>query len=129
DEKIAANIVLRLREEGYGAVPFRSAEDARAYLRDPANVQPDMLLIDVRLPGMSGIDLIRELGAEMPPAIVISGEASMGETVEAMKLGVIDFIEKPFSRERLLKSVQNALERVSLRRQLQHLRAPRDHEI
>src|SRR5205814_3392827 len=123
------NIVLRLREEGFGVVSFRNAEDARAYLRDAKNVQPDMLLVDVRLPGMSGIDLIRELGSEMPPAIVISGEASMAETVEAMKLGVIDFIEKPFSRERLIKSVQNALERVSLRRQLPDLRATRDHEI
>ena len=122
DEKIGANIVLRLREEGYGVVSFRTAEDARAYLRDSENVQPDMMLADVRLPGMSGIELIRRLGSETPPAIIISGEASMAETVEAIRLGVHDFIDKPFSRERLIKSVQNCLETVALKQQVRALR-------
>ncbi len=123
DEKIAANIVLRLREEGYGVVAFRKAEEARAHLRDPETVQPDMMLADVRLPGISGIDLIRELGDGAPPAIIISGEASMTETVEAIRLGVHDFIDKPFSRERLLKSVQNCLATVALREQINALRS------
>jgi two-component system, NtrC family, nitrogen regulation response regulator NtrX len=123
DEKIAANIVLRLREEGYGVVSFRTAEDARGYLRDSGSVQPDMLLLDVRLPGISGIELIRRLGDAMPPAIIISGEASMAETVEAIRLGVHDFIDKPFSRERLIKSVQNCLETVALKRQVHALRS------
>ncbi len=123
DEKIAANIVLRLREEGLGAVACRTAEDALAHLRDPSRVQPDMLLADVRLPGMSGIDMIRELGAVLPPAIIISGEASMAETLEAIRLGVHDFIDKPFSRERLIKSVRNCLEHAALRQQVTALRA------
>ncbi|HEX2834332.1 MAG TPA: sigma-54 dependent transcriptional regulator [Thermoanaerobaculia bacterium] len=123
DEKIAANMTLRLREEGYGVVAFRAAEDALAYLRNSANVQPDMALIDVRLPGMSGVDLVRILGEAMPPSIIISGEASMAETVEAIRLGVHDFIDKPFSRERLLKSVRNCLENTALRRQLRALRS------
>jgi DNA-binding NtrC family response regulator len=128
DEKIAASTTLRLREEGYGVVAFRSAEEALAHLRDAARVQPDMALIDVRLPGMSGIDLVRILGDAMPPAIVISGEASMAETVEAIRLGVHDFIDKPFSRERLLKSVRNCLESAALRRQVGELRG-RDQQI
>ena len=81
DEKIAGNVTLRLRAEGYGVVAFRNSEDALAHLRDSTQVQPDMALLDVRLPGMSGIDLIRTVGDAMPPAIVISGEASMAETV------------------------------------------------
>ncbi len=128
DEKIAANVTLRLREEGYGVVAFRTAEDALKYLRDAMQVQPDMALVDVRLPGMSGIDLVRTLGDAMPPAIVISGEASMAETVEAIRLGVHDFIDKPFSRERLLKSVRNCLEYAALRRQVGELRS-RDQQI
>jgi two-component system nitrogen regulation response regulator NtrX len=122
DEKIAANLTLRLREEGYGVVRFRKAEDALAYLRDAHNVQPDMALLDVRLPGMSGIELLRVAGEVMPAAIVISGEATMAETVEAIRLGAHDFIDKPFTRERLLKSVRNCLERESLRLQVRALR-------
>ena len=128
DDKISANVTLRLREEGYGVVAFRTAEDALAHLKDSSRVQPDMALVDVRLPGMSGIELVRILGDAMPPAIVISGEASMAETVEAIRLGVHDFIDKPFSRERLLKSVRNCLEHATLRRQVGELRA-RGQEI
>jgi two-component system, NtrC family, nitrogen regulation response regulator NtrX len=128
DDKIAANVTLRLREEGYGVVHFRNAEDALAHLRDGSRVQPDMALVDVRLPGMSGVDLVRIMGDAMPPAIVMSGEASMAETVEAIKLGVHDFIDKPFSRERLLKSVRNCLENSALRRQVGELRS-RDQQL
>jgi DNA-binding NtrC family response regulator len=123
DEKIAANVTLRLREEGYGVVAFRNSEEALIHLRDPSLVQPDMALLDVRLPGLSGIDLIRTMGEAMPPAIVISGESSMAETVEALRLGVRDFLDKPFSRERLLKSVRNCLDDASLRRQILELRS------
>jgi two-component system, NtrC family, nitrogen regulation response regulator NtrX len=123
DGKIAANVTLRLREEGYGVVAFRRSEEALAYLRDTRNIAPDMALLDVRLPGTSGIELLREAGELMPPAIVISGEATMAETVEAIRLGVHDFIDKPFSRERLLKSVRNCLDHESLRIQLRALRA------
>jgi two-component system nitrogen regulation response regulator NtrX len=119
---------LRLREEGYGVVAFRNAEDALAHLRDSSRVQPDMALVDVRLPGMSGVDLIRILGDAMPSTIVMSGEASMAETVEAIRLGVHDFIDKPFSRERLLKSVRNCLESAALRRQVGELRS-RDQQL
>jgi two-component system nitrogen regulation response regulator NtrX len=128
DDKIAANVTLRLREEGYGVVAFRNAEDALAHLRDPGRVQPDMALVDVRLPGMSGVELVRIMGEAMPPSIVMSGEASMAETVEAIRLGVHDFIDKPFSRERLLKSVRNCLENSALRRQVGELRS-RDQQL
>lgn len=126
DEKIAANLVLRLREAGYGVVRFASGEDAERWLRGKGNPAPDMLLVDVRLPGMSGIDLINRLSnsrADRPLAIIISGEASMAETIEALRLGAHDFLDKPISRERLLKSVQNGLEHVALRRQVEEFRA------
>ncbi len=122
DEKIAANLLLRLREAGHGVVRFASGEEVFRWLCD-GNPQPDMLLVDVRLPAMSGIDLLGALGADRPPAVIISGEASMGETIEAMRLGVHDFLDKPISRERLLKTVQNCLEHAALRRQVDELRA------
>ena len=127
--KIAANTAMQLREEGYAVQPVASAEDALAALAEQPEA-PDLMLLDVRLGGMSGIDLIRRLSAEksLPPTIIISGEASMAETVEAMNCGVWDFIEKPFTRERLLQSVRNCLEHAGLKRQLSAMHS-RDNEI
>ena len=62
DEKIASNVLLRLRDVGYGAVALRSAEEGDAWLREASNPDPDLLLLDVRLPGMSGIEWLRRLG-------------------------------------------------------------------
>jgi two-component system, NtrC family, nitrogen regulation response regulator NtrX len=124
DEKIRGNIVLQLRDEGFGAVPFRSAEELRNYLEDSRSIRPDLLLLDIRLPGVSGVELVRVLREEnnLPPTIVISGEASIGETVDALQMGVRDFIEKPFTRERLLHSVKTQLRQVELDRELERLR-------
>ena len=74
---------------------------------------------------MSGIDLIRRLAEEdrLPPTVIISGAASMGETVEALHLGVHDFVEKPFTKERLLRSVRNALDHWALSREVADLRS------
>ena len=129
NQKIAANTTMQLREESFGVHAVPSAEDARRFI-DEQPVPPDLLLLDVRLGGMSGIDLIRALSREkcLPPTIIISGEASMTETVEAMNLGVWDFIEKPFTKERLLQSVRNCLDHDSLKRQLSAMHA-REHEI
>ena len=86
---------------------------------------PELLLLDVRLRAMSGVDLVRRLAAaqRLPPTIIISGEASISETVEALRLGVHDFIEKPFSRERLLQSIRNTLEHQALKREVASLKA------
>jgi two-component system nitrogen regulation response regulator NtrX len=122
DPKIRANLVFQLRESGFVPHAAESAEAALMFLAE--HEAPDLLLCDVRLPGLSGIELVRQLVAEqrLPPTVIVSGEASITETVEALKLGVHDFIEKPFSRERLQQSIRNALENASLRREVQALR-------
>ncbi len=123
DGKIRANLLFQLREEGFAPTALESAEAALHALDSEA--RPDLLLLDVRLPGMSGIELVRRLAAagELPPTIIVSGEASITETVEALKLGVHDFIEKPFSKERLLQSIRNTLEHTALRREVAELRS------
>jgi len=125
DDKIRASLLLQLREEGYAPRALASAEEALAHLEDPRATLPDLLLLDVRLRGMSGVELVRRLAAakRFPPTIIISGEASISETVEALRLGVHDFIEKPFSRERLLQSIRNALEHHALKREVATLKA------
>ena len=121
--KIRGHVVLQLREQGFAVHDVGSAEEAEDFLRE--NPAPDLLLVDVRLPRMSGIDFIHRLqeAKTMPPTIVMSGEASISETVEALRLGVYDFIEKPFTRERLIQSVRNCLEHFALTRKLREVQA------
>lgn len=128
-QKIAANTTMQLRAAGYAVQPVPSAEEARGAIESQKEL-PDLMLLDVRLGGMSGIELIRILSNEkrLPPTIIMSGEASMAETVEAVNHGVWDFVEKPFTRERLLQSVKNCLENAGLKKRLSAMTA-RDNEI
>ncbi len=128
-QKIRGHIVLQLRDQGFAVHAVNDAEAAIEWLGE--NEAPDLLLVDVRLPKMSGIELVRSLHDEqrLPPAIVISGEASISETVEALRLGVYDFIEKPFTRERLLQSVRNCLEHAALTRQLRDVAGRSSEEL
>ena len=122
-QKILANAIAQLREAGYSVHGVTSAEAGTTFL-DETPLPIDLLLVDVRLPGRSGIDFVRRLQEmkKLPPTIVMSGEASIGETVEAIRLGVYDFIEKPFTRERLVQSVRNCLDHVAVRREVAELK-------
>ena len=131
DAKIRANLIFQLREQGFQVEAKADAESAETYLKTlPEASRPELLLSDVRLPGMSGIELVRRLSKDgrLPSTIIVSGEASISETVEALKLGVHDFIEKPFSRERLVQSIRNTLDHAALRREVETLRSELDAE-
>jgi two-component system nitrogen regulation response regulator NtrX len=120
DPKIRANLMFQLSEEGLAPDAVENAEAALSRLEPRDHALPDLMLLDVRLPGMSGIDLVKHLVevGRLPSTIIISGEASITETVEALKLGVHDFIEKPFTKERLARSIRNTLESRALKRQV-----------
>ncbi len=79
----------------------------------PCSIPPKSgcIITDVRMPGMSGLDLLRHLSASgnTLPLIIITGHGDVPLAVEAMKLGALDFIEKPFDDEVLLSSVRSAL--------------------
>jgi FixJ family two-component response regulator len=90
----------------------RSYATATDFLAEHDPAQPGCLVLDVRMPGMSGLDLQAELarrGVELP-TIVITGHAEVSMAVRAVKAGAIDFIEKPFSDQLLLDRVRQALE-------------------
>ena len=122
DPQLLANLLFQLRNKGFESSGFAAAEEAIEPCRSAT--PPDLLLLDVRLRSMSGIDLVAQLSKEkiLPPTVVISGEASVSEAVEALRLGVHDFIEKPFSGERLLRSIENALRHHQLHREVVSLR-------
>jgi DNA-binding NtrC family response regulator len=124
DPKIRANLLFQTREEGLVPEALENAEAALARLEPPDHALPDLMLLDVRLPGMSGVELVKRLagGDRLPATIIISGEASITETVEALKLGVHDFIEKPFTKQRLARSIRNTLESLALKRESRALK-------
>jgi two-component system nitrogen regulation response regulator NtrX len=85
---------------------------------------PDLVLLDVKMPGMDGLEVLDRLRAvnETLPVIVVSGHGTISTAVEATKKGAFDFIEKPFASERVLVSLRNALDQRRLRDENRSLR-------
>jgi len=125
DEKnIRRTLRMVLKGEGLTLCDAETAEAAFAILED----EPiDVLVTDIRLPGMSGIDLLQRIkrtpALATLPVVVVSGHAAVTEAVDAIKLGALDFFEKPLDRDRVLVSVRNALRTQRLQREVDHLRS------
>jgi|SRR5215475_1306219 len=110
DEAVRQSIEFLL---GTSGITARTYDSASAFLNALPTIDSGCIITDVRMPGISGIDLLRRLG-EMRikmPVIVITGHGDVPLAVEAMKIGAIDFLEKPFADDLLLASVQAALNR------------------
>ena len=84
---------------------------------------PDVLVCDVRMPGLSGIDLLRDLPSDAPPVVLISAHGDIPTAVEAMSLGAYSFVEKPFDPRRLLNMLRNAADKHRLSMDAARLRA------
>ncbi|HMB68303.1 MAG TPA: response regulator, partial [bacterium] len=129
DEKnIRTQLSGLLTDEGYGAFSADSAEKGLDLLKDD---RPDLILLDVMLPGMSGLDAlekIREDDGELP-VVLMSGQADIETAVRATKLGAFDYLEKPLDPDRLLLTVRNALETRRLRTVNRELAAAAEREL
>jgi two-component system response regulator FixJ len=115
DAEICAALSLLLSTAGWPSRTYRSGE---AFL-DAAPTEPYCLLLDVRLPGLSGLSVLEELrkmGSEAC-TIVITGHGDVPMAVEAMRRGAFHFVEKPFEPEILLETVKEALQHVDERRE------------
>lgn len=130
---------ILLKSVGLPAEVFTRAEDFLAQY-DPA--RPGCLVLDVRMPGMSGLNLQEELAARhiTLPVIIITGYPEWSSAVRALKIGAVDYIQKPiFSDEVILERVRQAIESDRRTRQLDGLRAevaarvahltPREHQV
>src|SRR5262245_48005273 len=114
DEKnIRRTLRMVLEGEGYAVEECDSAEQALARAREA-----DAVLLDVKLPGMSGLEALPRLRPDELPIIMISGHGTLADAVQATKLGAFDFLEKPLDRDRVVVTVRNALERRALRREV-----------
>ncbi|HYQ72441.1 MAG TPA: response regulator, partial [Gammaproteobacteria bacterium] len=127
DDPKAGNLLRRFCEDSpYACQVFRDPREALTRFR---TVGAELVITDLRMPGMSGIELlaaIREYDAEVP-VIIVTAHSSTDSAIEALRLGATDFLKKPFDMEELLLLVDKTLERVSLRRENRLLRRQLQH--
>ncbi len=118
DEKnIRAAIEIALDQEGMHVI---SAHDVASALRTLHERLVDVMVVDIRLGEVSGLEFFRRAQADgvAPPAIFISGHATLSEAAQTVKLGGFDFLEKPFTAEKIAVTVKRCLEMSSLRERL-----------
>lgn len=110
DDMVRESICMLATAHGHKA---RGHADCRSFLEDPQRCDCDCLVLDVRLPGMSGPELQERLleAPFAPPVIFISGHGTVPLAVKAMQLGAIDFLQKPFDEAILIERVNHAIAR------------------
>ncbi len=122
DEKLIRWSVRRqLEESGYSAIEAESGRGGLAQIRAES---PDLILLDVRLPDLNGIDVLREVKGNniAIPVIMITGDPQLDDIKTAIKLGAIDFVKKPLDFDELQITLSNALEHSRLRSERDILR-------
>ena len=108
DPSVRQSVHTLLKREGYRVSVYDSAD---AFLQNLEFHTPTVLLTDVRMPGMSGVDLqgrLKALGHDLP-MVFVSGESRQEEIIAAMKHGAIDFLLKPFTAQAMLDALQRAM--------------------
>ena len=110
DISVYESLELLIRCEGWQPETFASAEE---FLECPRTGMPSCLVLDVSLPGLTGLELQKRIAVERTdiPIIFVSGYADVPTTVQAMKAGAVEFLIKPFSDDVLLSAIRAALER------------------
>ncbi|MCP3985404.1 MAG: sigma-54-dependent Fis family transcriptional regulator [bacterium] len=130
EESIRRSLAGILSDEGFSTDGVGDGEKALAAIREDL---PDLVLLDIAMPGRDGIEILEELRQSWPdlPVVMMSGHGTIETAVRATQLGAFDFAEKPLSVEKLLLIIRNALERSKLRTENVRLRAEsiRAHEI
>ncbi|MGH1576942.1 response regulator transcription factor [Planktotalea sp.] len=109
DERIRTSLARALDKRGFHVESFASAE---TFLDAYDRRQPGCLVLDYGMPGLNGLDLQKHLAANnlFVPIIFISGQGGVPESVQAMKAGAIDFLEKPFRQSELVACINTAFE-------------------
>jgi two-component system, NtrC family, response regulator AtoC len=130
ETKILTALAQALRGEGHEVVATASPREAQKLL---AQRMFDLLVIDNLMPDLTGLDLIRELhasnAAERPQIVMMTAHATVESAIEAMKLGALDYLQKPFEVDELLVVASRALDHQRLRTQHRYLISERDAEF
>ena len=129
DSAMRTSTVSLLTSKGFGSVGYTSAED---FLDRAVWNSPGCVIVDLRMPGLGGESLIRELAkdGDPPPAIVLTGHGTIANAVRAVRDGAVAFLQKPCPPERLLESVEKCVDqdraRLARKREAQDLHAKVD---
>jgi DNA-binding NtrC family response regulator len=117
EETIRLSVREFLDAQGYEAIAAGSCEEA---LEKMDTFMPDLILLDLRLPNINGVELIEKIKEKDPNAlmVVMTGYGSVDSAVEVMRLGAYDYLEKPFKLDRLRSVVEKALRRQGLRQEV-----------
>ena len=110
DPSVRKGLERLIRSLGWQAETFASAQE---FLDRPRTEAPSCLVLDLQLPGLSGLDLqkrMAEAGLEIP-IVFLTGHGDIPASVKAMKAGAVEFLTKPVDEEHLLKAIQEAIER------------------
>lgn len=111
DEAIRRSATFMLRTAGFRVESFESGD---AFMKGMRHLEPGAVLLDIRMPGASGLDVqqaMNEHGITLP-VIIMTGHGDVPVAVQAMKAGAVDFIEKPFEKSVLVNALENARARL-----------------
>ena len=105
-----------LEDEGYTVTAINDPETALAFLQES---EVDVVVTDMKMPGVSGMEILRQVKKQLPhiPVLIMTAFGSIESAVETMKYGAFDYITKPFSNDELLLSIHNAVELAKAHRQ------------
>jgi two-component system nitrogen regulation response regulator NtrX len=111
--EIRRSVRMILEYEGYDVLEASSGPEGIALVEKES---PDLVFLDVKMPGMDGLEALQRIRAvsETLPVVIISGHGTVSTAVEATKAGAFDFIEKPLASERVLLTIRNALDQTRL---------------
>jgi len=118
---IRDSLKMILEYEDYQFVGAATGQEGIAAVQ---RERPDLVLLDIKMPGMDGLEVLRKLHAfdETLPVVMISGHGTTATAVEAIRSGAIDFLDKPLSSERVIVTLQNALRQSELRSENRELK-------
>jgi two-component system response regulator FixJ len=111
DEAIRRSVGFMLKTSGYHV---RTYESGAELLKAAPNLEPGCVLLDIRMPGMDGLEVqaaLKDKGVTLP-VIIMTGHGDVSLAVHAMKAGSVDFIEKPFEKAVLLSAIEHGIERL-----------------
>lgn len=118
DQAVRSVVSRKMQAEGYNCM---TAADGKEALETTAMQSFDMVLLDIKMPGVSGMEILSQMATENPDTciIMITAVADTRTAVEAMKLGACDYVTKPFNLNDLSMRVEKALERKRLNKDYQ----------